>query len=383
MAPAPPGIPQTDPGAVYRERRGRIDEAILRVLASGSYILGPEVEAFETEFAAYLGVTECVGVASGTDALELALRACGIGPGDLVFTVSLTAVATISAIDRCGATAVLLDVDDATRTLDPQRLEDALQAVRPGDGVPAAIVPVHLHGCPADLRPILSIAERFGLPVIEDCAQAHGAERDGRRVGTWGDLAAFSFYPTKNLGAFGDAGLVATRDRELATRVRHLRQYGWDTHRVSLLPGANSRLDEIQAAILRVLLPDLDADNEHRRRCAARYTDRLGQSNLSLPVEPAGARHVFHQYAVRHHERDRLASVLLDAGVGTAVHYAVPVHRHPGYAPRVRTDTLSHTDAIAATVLSLPMHAHLDLDHVDEVADLILRFQHDTPLRRP
>ena len=271
-------IPQAAPGYAYTERRVEIDEVTRRVLESGTYILGPQVEAFEEEFAAYIGVRHGVGVANGTDALELALRAIGIGPGDAVFTVSHTAVATVAAIGRCGALPVFVDVDPSTYTMDPEKLASAIRSSdKRRDIRPAAVVPVHLYGQMADMPAILDLSRAAGLKVVEDCAQAHGARLAGRRAGTWGDAAAFSFYPTKNLGAFGDGGLVATDDAALASNVRRLRQYGWSEARVSIRPGANSRLDELQAAILRVGLRYLDADNE-RRRATARLYDQLGCS---------------------------------------------------------------------------------------------------------
>ena len=257
-----PRIPQNDVGAGYRARRAEIDAAVSRVLASGWYILGAEVAAFEREFAEWLGIAGAVGVANGTDALALALRALDIGPGCSVVTVSHTAVATVAAIEMVGATPILVDIDPGTYCLDPDELAAVVDRWRDGgDGVPPirAVVPVHIYGHPADMTRILPIARGAGLRVVEDCAQAHGATLRGARVGTLGDAAAFSLYPTKNLGALGDGGVVVTGDPELRERIVALRQYGWRERYVSAIPGVNSRLDEVQAAILRVRLRDLDA----------------------------------------------------------------------------------------------------------------------------
>ena len=296
-----PTIPQTDPRANYLAHKDEIDAAIAAVLAGGRYILGEQVAAFEREFAAYLGAgstegaTHAIGVGSGTDALHLALRACGIGPGDRVFTVSHTAVATVAAIELAGATPVLVDIDPATFTMDPNRLEEAVRRDEGGNSSNvkrhssivtrhSAIIPVHLYGHPADMAAILEIARRYDLWVIEDCAQAHGATIDGQKTGTFGDIAAFSFYPTKNLGALGDGGAVVTSDPALAEQTRLLREYGWRERYVSAIPGLNSRLDELQAAILRVKLRYLDAENARRRALAAEYDRLLADSSVRTPI---------------------------------------------------------------------------------------------------
>ncbi len=364
-------IPQTDPRANYLAHKAEIDAAIAQVLMAGRYILGEPVAAFEREFAAYLAVGHAIGVASGTDALHLALRACGIGPGSYVFTVSHTAVATVAAIELAGATPVLVDIDPATFTMDPQRLEDALQRVTAGgEGARrGAVIPVHLYGHPADMVAILEIARRYDLWVIEDCAQAHGAAIAGRKTGAFGDMAAFSFYPTKNLGALGDGGAVVTNDAELAERARLLREYGWRERYVSALPGLNSRLDTLQAAILRVKLRHLDAENERRRAAARLYTELLQESDLRLPIERPGMRHVYHQYVVRSSRRAAFQARLHERGIGTLIHYPVPVHRQPAYAGRLPcAGDLSQTEAAAAEILSLPMFAELSDDQVRAVA---------------
>lgn len=365
-------IPQCDPGASYRAHRAEIDGAVARVLESGWYILGAEVEAFEREFAAYAGVRHAIGVASGTDALEIALRVCGVKAGDVVLTVSHTAVATVAAIGRCGAVPFLLDVEAGRQTLDAGRLASVLA----GRGVPAelrrrfrAVVPVHLYGQPADMPAIMELARQHGLAVVEDCAQAHGAALDGRCVGAWGSAGAFSFYPTKNLGAFGDGGLIVTDDAQLAERVRLLRQYGWRERYISRVVGVNSRLDEVQAAVLRVKLSHLNRENEVRQALAAEYAQELSSTSLLLPHATAGARHAYHQYVVRTPARDALQAYLERRGVGTAIHYPVPVHRQPAYRGRVALgDSLATTEQLAAQILSLPFYAQLGSEAVATVA---------------
>lgn len=365
-------IPQAKPLASYLAHREEIDAAIARVLAAGRYILGPETEAFEAEFAAYLGVSSAIGVASGTDALEIALRAVGVVPGDGVVTVSHTAVATVVAIERAGAIPILVDVEPDFMTMDPGKFEAALAAT----STPRirAVVPVHLYGGPADIARIVDIARRNDVKVVEDAAQAHGASLDGRKLGTWGDASAFSFYPTKNLAAFGDGGLVATDDRDVGARVRQIREYGWMTRFVSDIQGQNSRLDELQAAILRVGLRTLDADNGRRREIVQRYRRGLANSDLTLPAERPGSNHVFHQFVVRSQSRDGLRADLASAGVGTAIHYPVPIHQQPAYEGRLLgSETLAESERAAAEILSLPMGPHVSDEDVDEVAAAIER----------
>ncbi len=300
---------QNSPKAGYLAHQQEIDDAIARTLASGWYILGKEVAAFEEEFAAYLGVGHAVGVASGTDGLRLALRALGIGPGDLVFTVSHTAVATVAAIDMVGATPVFVDIDPATFTMHPERLAEAIAQAPPGQ--PKAVLPVHLYGHPADLTAITEICRRHDLRLIEDCSQSHGAVWDGKKTGAWGDIGVFSCYPTKNLGALGDAGVVVTDDAELNTQLRLLREYGWRERYVSAIPGENSRLDEMQAAILRVKLRYLDTGNARRRALAARYDALLADADVTLPQARPEAVPVYHQYVIRSDRRDELAGLFV------------------------------------------------------------------------
>lgn len=359
-------IPQSNPLANYLAHQGELDEAIHRTLRGGRYILGHEVTSFETEFAAYVGVSEAVGVGSGTAALYLALRACNVGPGDTVLTVSHTAVATVAAIELTGAAPLFVDIDPATFTIAVDLLEQAIiKYARPIK----AIVPVHLYGHPARMTEIMELAARYGMRVVEDCAQAHGARWAGRRVGTFGDIAAFSFYPTKNLGALGDGGAVLTDDRKLAESVRALREYGWQERFVSEVPGINSRLDELQAAILRVKLRHLDEENEKRRRIAQLYRTNLANDDrLILPEAGAEATHVYHQYVVRSAARDSLRTYLTEKGIATAVHYPVPVHQQPAYAGRISAITsLSETEAAAREILSLPMFPELSENQVNTV----------------
>ena len=343
-----------NPKAQYLAHKREIDEAIAGVLERGYYVLGAEVRAFEADFARWVGVEHGVGVGSGTDALHVALRALGIGAGDEVITVSHTAVATISAIELCGATPVLVDILPQTYTIDPDRIAARITPRT------RAIIPVHLYGQPAELAPILELARTHGLAVVEDCAQAHGATIGGKRVGSLGTIGCFSFYPTKNLGALGDGGMLVTADPELAARARQVREYGWVERYVSKTVGLNSRLDELQAAVLRAKLGHLDADNEARRRIAVRYDDGLRDTGLTLPVRRADTEHVFHLYVVRSPRRDELQAALKERGVGTLVHYPVPVHLQPAYRGRLPgSDALPETERAAREVLSLPMYPEL------------------------
>ncbi len=365
-----------NPKAGYVAHKEEIGAAISRVLNGGSYILGEEVKTFEEEFARFIGAAHAVGVGSGTDAIQLALRACGIGPGDAVFTVSHTAVATVAAIELAGAVPVMVDVAEDTCTMDAARLEEAVSAVErdpalAGGARPRAVVAVHLYGQPADLPAIQAVAARHKLRLIEDAAQAHGAALTERKVGTWGDAAAFSFYPTKNLGALGDGGAVTAQDPGVAERVRLLREYGWKQRYVSDFPGMNSRLDEMQAAILRVKLRFLDEENRRRQEVAALYAAGLAGKTVTLPVCQAGAVHVYHLYVVQSSQRDGLQAHLKGAGIGTMIHYPVPVHRQPAYASRGLTAGLALpvTEALCGRILSLPMHPFLSPEDVTRVIE--------------
>lgn len=346
-----------DPRAGYLAHRTEIKAAIDRVLESGWYILGAESDTFETEWAEYLGAKHAIGVANGTDAIELALRALEIGRGETVITTSNTAVATVAAIERAGAKPLLVDVDPVTLTMAPESLASAIaqETVR-------AVIPVHLYGQPADMPAITALAAKHGFKIIEDCAQAHGAMVDGRKVGTFGDVAAFSFYPTKNLGALGDGGAVVTNNDSLAARLRELRTYGWRERYISEIAGMNSRLDDIQAAILRVKLRHLDTDNHRRRQIARRYDDLLGRfANLTLPKATPDTRHVYHQYVIRLPDRDPLRAYLESQQIGTVILYPLPIHQQPAYRDRIPVaDSMQITDRAAKELLCLPIHPWLD-----------------------
>ena len=375
-------IPFNNLRAHYLAHRPEIDDAVARVLDSGWYVLGQEVTAFEQEFAEYLQAkiqnpkskTQAVGLNSGTDALHLALRACDVRSGDEVITVSHTAVATVAAIRLTGATPVLVDVDPRTYTLDPTAL-DAATTPRT-----RAVVPVHLYGHPAAMCKILDVAEqasnRFGhkIYVIEDCAQAHGAMYYRQTVGTLGDLACFSFYPTKNLGALGDGGAVVGSAGPLLERVRALREYGWSPRNryVSESEGLNSRLDELQAAVLRVKLRHLEADNQHRRDLAAAYVEHLSDE-VVIPVEVEGCEHVYHLYVIRTSQRDALRARLAEQGIGSGIHYPVPVHQQPAYVDSdvIVVHDLTQTERLAGEILSLPLHPTLTVEQAEHVAHAV------------
>jgi dTDP-4-amino-4,6-dideoxygalactose transaminase len=343
--------------------REEIELAIQRVVASGWYILGPETRAFEEEFAAFCGVSQAVGVGNGTEAIYLALTALGVGVGDEVITVANAAVYETLTILQTGARPVFVDVDPQTYNLDPALLEAAITPRT------KAIVPVHLYGRPADMPAIMEIADRHGIPVVEDCAQAHGATIGGRVVGSIGACACYSFYPTKNLGAIGDGGAVATSDPALAEKLRQLRQYGWSRKYYSSEPGGiNSRLDELQSAVLRVKLRHLPAWNERRRVIAGMYADLLEGCGLQLPDAPRDGEHVYHLYVVRHPERDRLQAGLRERGIGTDIHYPLPAHMQPIYQSLAAQGSLPVTEQIAGEVLSLPIYPELTDMEVRAVA---------------
>jgi dTDP-4-amino-4,6-dideoxygalactose transaminase len=363
-------VPQTDPKAAYTAQPADIHAAIARVLDSGRYILGAEVSAFEREFAEYIGQRHCVGVASGTDALVCAVRALDPLPSDYVITVSHTSVATVAAIELAGAKPLLIDIDPTTFTLDSEELARVLE--RPPGRV-AAIIVVHLYGQAADLEAILPLARLHGVPVIEDCAQSHGARLGPKRLGSLGEMAAFSFYPTKNLGAIGDGGAILLEDSRLYERLRAYRQYGWRTPQVSELPGLCSRLDELQAAILRARLPRLDQENARRRQIAARYNESFKGLPLRLPLVRSDAQPVFHQYVVRASKRDSMCQALERRGVNTGIHYPIPVHLQPAYRGRVALGPsgLPESERAAHEVLSLPMYPQLSDQQVERVCTAV------------
>jgi len=403
-------IPQCNPGASTERHRAAILAAIEGVVDSGRYILGNACHAFEKAFAAYHGVSECVGVANGTDAIELILRGLGVGHGDRVATVANTAVATVAAIGRTGAEPRFVDIDPGTFTMCPESLNQLLAL----DSGIKVIVVVHLFGHPANITGLVSVAKAYGALVVEDCAQAHGAgisgqwaasfdpqsgttaamvgsgqcavgsekwavdSEDGinvrriRKCGTFGVAGAFSFYPTKNLGALGDGGAVITADQPLAERVRMLRQYGWRERYVSEVPGINSRLDEIQAAILLAKLPHLDAENEKRQVIASLYRRGLdGLPGVGLPNEQTGVRHVYHQFAVKLKNRFEIIRKLESVGIGTAIHYPVPIHRQPAYLKVPLIVPLSKTEQVNEEILSLPMFPELTEVQIQKVCGMM------------
>ena len=357
----------SNPKAQYLSYKSEIDATIPRVLDKGLYILGEEVRAFEEEFANYIGASYGVGVGSGTEAIHLALVACRIGPGDEVITVSHTATATVAAIELAGATPVFVDIEPDFYTIDPAKLGAAITSCT------KAIIPVHIYGQPADMDPILEVAEKHNLRIIEDSAQAHGAIYRGKRVGSLGDVGCFSFYPTKNLGAIGDGGMVVTNNMELAQKARLLREYGWTERFVSQVRGWNTRLDEVQAAILRVKLKYLDDDNAARRRVANLYTEGLAGSGLILPSAPEKVRHVYHLYVVRSERRDDLLSYLRSLDISASIHYPVPVHLQPAYS-NLSDRTLPETERAAGEVLSLPMYPELTNTEIGFIISSIKEF---------
>ncbi len=364
-------VPILDLQAQYRALRPEIEAAVREVLEGGQFVLGPNVAALERELADYLQVTRAVGLASGTDALHLAIRACGIKAGDAVLTPAFTFVATASAVSYVGARPVFADIRPDSFTLDPERASEVLAGRGPGAGTPGrirAIIPVHLYGQAADMDPLQTLAKRHGLRVIEDAAQAIGAEYRGKRVGGLGDVGCFSFYPTKNLGAFGDAGMATTPDGELGERIRHLRVYATRDRYVHDDLGYNSRLDEIQAAVLRVKLRWLDRWTARRREIAGRYRVGLAGLGIGLPAEPPDGVHVYHQFAIRVPDRDGVQQRLNARGVRTAVYYPLPLHLQPMYQELgYREGDFPEAERAAREVLCLPMYPELTDGQVDEV----------------
>jgi dTDP-4-amino-4,6-dideoxygalactose transaminase len=351
-----------DLAAAYEELKKDIDEAVARVTSSGFYIGGPEVAAFESQFAAYCKAGHCVGVGNGLDALVLALRALEVGPGDEVIVASNTFIATWLAVSMVGATPVPVEPDPATHNLDPVLVEEA---ITPRTRV---ILPTHLYGQPADLDPLVAIAGRHGLRLLEDAAQAHGARYKGKRLGGHGDMVAWSFYPGKNLGALGDGGAVTTNDSALAERVRALGNYGSRIKYVNDVKGVNSRLDPLQAAILNVKLRHLDDWNARRTRVAARYAEALAGTGLGLPGVPAWAEPAWHLYVAITEDRDRLTALLDKAGIPTLVHYPIPPHLQKAYSEvGLGRGSLPIAERLAAQVISLPISPHMSDDQVNSV----------------
>jgi dTDP-4-amino-4,6-dideoxygalactose transaminase len=358
-----PVIPLVDMKAQYQDVKAEVDAAVGAVLETGQFILGPEVLAFEREFSAYCDTKYAVGVNSGTSALHLALLAAGVGEGDEVITVAFTFVATVAAIEYTGARPVLVDVDPLTLTIDPDRIEAAITPRT------KAIIPVHLYGQPADMDPILSIASAHRLIVVEDAAQAHGAEYKHRRAGSMGQIGCFSFYPGKNLGAAGDGGAITTANEDYARRVRMLRDWGAEQKYLHVVKGFNFRLDEIQAAILRVKLRRLEAWTDLRRRHAVAYASLLSDTPVELPQATLDTRHVYHLFAIRTAERDRVRAELHGAGIQTGIHYPIPVHLQPAYANLgYGRGDFPVSERAADQVLSLPLYPELTDGALERVA---------------
>lgn len=367
-------VPYLDLKSQYRSIKPEIDAAISRVLDSCQFVLGSEVAAFEQDFADFCGTTECVALNSGTSALHLALLAAGIGPGDEVITVPFTFVASVAAVLYAGARPVLVDIDPRSFTMDPAALEKAISPRT------KAILPVHLYGQPADMDPIMAVARKHGLIVIEDAAQAHGARYKGRAVGSIGDMGCFSFYPGKNLGAYGEGGAVTTSNAKHASTIRMLRDWGQDRKYHHVLRGYNYRMEGFQGAVLAVKLRYLKKWTEARRSVARQYDELLAHCDIEKPQEMPWARHVYHVYTVRSENRDALQQALTAGGIQTGIHYPVPVHLQPayvelGYGP----GAFPHAEAAAKQVLSLPLYPELSQASVVQVAEAVKHAIHKIP----
>lgn len=361
-------IPLVDLKAQYASIRDEVNAEVIKTLESSQFILGKQVSDFEDSFAAYCQADHAIALNSGTSALHLALLAAGVGPGDEVISVSMTFVATTAAIIYTGATPVLVDIDPVTYTLDTDKLEGALSERT------KAIVPVHLHGLVANMDPIMAFARKHGLIVIEDAAQAHGAEYKDRRAGSFGDINCFSFYPGKNLGAYGEGGAVVCSDPKIAEKIRMFRDWGQEGKGNHVLQGYNYRMDGVQGAVLNVKLKYIEQWTESRRRIAAQYTKNLQGHSLPLPVSTNEHRHVFHVYAVRVENRERVQSDLAEAGISTGVHYPSPVHLQPAYKDAVRqAGDLTISETVAREFLSLPIYAELGSDQVDHICEALLK----------
>lgn len=353
----------------YQSIKAEIDEAISRVINGTNFILGDEVEEFEKEFAEFCQTKFCIGVASGTDALFLSLKALDIGPGDEVITVPNTFIATVLAISLTGAKPIFVDINSQTYNIDFQKIEEKITRKT------KAIIPVHLYGQPAEMDKILTVAKKYNLKVIEDACQAHGAEYQGRRVGSFGDLAAFSFYPSKNLGAYGDGGAITTNNAELAEKIRMLRNYGQRIKYQHLVKGFNSRLDTLQAAILRVKLKYLDQWNKSRRQNAQLYNQLLVDTDVITPKEIPGANAVYHLYVIRTQKRDELVKFLSKRNISTVIHYPIPIHLQPAYQDLdYKLGDFPITEKISKEIISLPMFPELTKEEINYVVQSIKEF---------
>jgi dTDP-4-amino-4,6-dideoxygalactose transaminase len=360
-------IPFSDPSTSYLEHKKEIDEAIQKVLDSGWFVLGKEVENFEKEFASFHGKDfHAVGVANGTDAIALCLRGLDLGIGDEVITTSHTAVATVAGIEQAGCIPVFADIDPNTRCISPDSITENLSYNT------RAIMPVHIYGQPAEMYKILEIVQAYNLAVVEDCSQAHGAEINGQKVGTFADISAYSCYPTKNLGGTGDGGVILCRSEEFAGKIKSLRQYGWNEARESITPGFNSRLDELQAAILRVKLQHLADDNAKRRAIALRYNAGFKELPVTLPTLHENELHAMHLYVIEYDRRNELMEYLRSHQIGASLHYPLAVHQHPAYADRIRgRDNLPVTEKFYQRNLTLPMYAELSNEMVEHIISTV------------
>ena len=361
-----------NPLAQFQSYQAEIEEAVLTVMRGNRYVLGDEVFSLEQEFADYVGTTAAVGVANGTDAIELSLRALDIGASDEVITVSHTAVATVAAVEAVGASPVLVDVESQFYTLNPSQLEEVTTSKT------KAVIVVHLYGQAANMDEIKSFCAKRNLFLIEDASQAHGAKYNEKRLGSIGDIGCFSCYPTKNLGAIGDAGLITTNNTNLATKIRMLREYGWN-ERISEFSGRNSRLDELQAAILRVKLKYLDVDNSKRRKLAEYYTSELTGFPIQLPEIRAKTESVFHLFVIQTKNRQNLLDYFLQEGIQASVHYPVPVHLQPAYKDRITTAIdMSRTESLTKKIISLPIYPELPLSNVEKIVVVLKKFLNQT-----
>ena len=360
-------IPFSDPSASYQAQKNEIDLAIKRVLDSGWYVLGSEVDSFEKEFALFHGeYFHAVGVANGTDAIALCLRSLGLGRNDEIITTSHTAVATVAGIEQAGCTPVFADIESGSRCIDPSSIEKRISSKT------RVIMPVHIYGQPCDMSRILEIAKVHNLAVIEDCSQAHGAEIDGQKVGTFADISAFSCYPTKNLGGTGDGGVILCRSKEFAEKIKSLRQYGWNEERESIFPGFNSRLDELQAAILRVKLLHLEEDNNKRREIAVSYNSAFKDLPVTIPALSETELHAMHLYVIEYDRRNELMEYLHSHQIGASLHYHLAVHQHAAYADRIRgADNLPVTNQFYQRNLTLPMYPELSNNAVEHIISMV------------
>jgi dTDP-4-amino-4,6-dideoxygalactose transaminase len=358
----------SNPSEQFKSYQSEIEEAVISVMRSNQYVLGEQVALLEQEFSNYIGTHSAIGVANGTDAIEIALRALNIGIGDEVITVSHTAVATVAAIECTGAKAVLVDIDSKSYTLDPIQLDESFTKKT------KAIIAVHLYGHAADLEPIVTFCRLNKIFLIEDTSQAHGAKYNDKRLGSFGDIGCFSCYPTKNLGAIGDAGLITTNSSKLANKIKMLREYGWK-NRTSIFPGRNSRLDELQASILRIKLKYLDLDNQKRRNIAKLYYDQLSSLPIVLPFISSNVEPAFHLFVVQVEKRQSLLNFLEQEGIIAGIHYPLPIHRHPAYEGRIMTSkNMSITEALVHKIISLPIYPELSNSETDKIVSTLKRF---------